>query len=103
MSLSDGRIVGTGAFLRYEEEGYCELKRIALLPGYRGQGVGYALLVELLQRARAMGYTKAILWTNRFKLARAVAFYRQIGFGEVPYEGADEDEIWMEMAIAPTV
>jgi GNAT superfamily N-acetyltransferase len=102
-SVSNGRIVGTGAFLRYQAEGYCELKRIALLPEYRGRGIGYALLMELIQRAQAMGYTKAILWTNRFKLARAVAFYRQIGFVEVPHEGADEDEIWMEMAIAPTV
>jgi GNAT superfamily N-acetyltransferase len=102
-SVADGRIVGTGAFLRYEVEGYCELKRIALLPAFRGQGLGYALLMELIQRARALGYHKAILWTNRFKLARAVAFYRQIGFAEVPHAGADEDEIWMEIAIAPTV
>lgn len=103
VTVSDGRIVGTGAFLRYEVEGYCELKRIALLPEYRGQGRGYALLMALIQMAQAMGYIKAILWTNRYKLARAVAFYRQIGFVEVSHEGADEDEIWMELAIAPTV
>ena len=103
VSVSDGQIVGTGAFRRYEMEGYCELKRIALLPEYRGQGRGYALLQELIQRAQAMGYAKAILWTNRYKLARAVAFYRQLGFVEVPHDGADEEEIWMEMAIAPKV
>ena len=45
-SVADGRIVGTGAFLRYEVEGYCELKRIALLPAFRGQGLGYAMLME---------------------------------------------------------
>jgi putative acetyltransferase len=103
VAVADGRIGGTGALLRYELEGYCELKRVALLPGYRGKGLGYALLTELIQHAQAMGYTKAILWTNRFKLARAVAFYRQIGFAEVPHAGADEDEIWMEIAIAPKV
>jgi putative acetyltransferase len=103
VAVADGRIVGTGAFRRYEGEGYCELKRIALLPEHRGQGLGYALLMELIERAQAMGYNRAILWTNRFKLARAVAFYQQIGFVEVPHAGADEDEIWMERAIAATV
>ena len=76
-------------------------RRDRRLPPHRGQGLGYAMLTELLQRAGTMGYTRAILWTNRFKLARAVAFYRQIGFFEVPHAGADEDEIWMEMAFAP--
>ena len=42
-----------------------------------------------------------ILWTNRFKLTRALALSRQIGFVEVLHAGADEDEIWMEMALAP--
>jgi putative acetyltransferase len=102
VSVSDEQIVGTGAFLRYEVEGYCELKRITLMPEYRRQGLGYALLKELLQRARAMGYAKAILWTNRYKLARAVAFYRQISFVEVPHEGAEEDEIWMEISLVST-
>jgi GNAT superfamily N-acetyltransferase len=71
VSVIGGRIVGTGAFLRFETEGYCELKRIALLPEYRRCGLGYALLVELIDRAQAMGYAKAILWTNRHKLSRA--------------------------------
>jgi GNAT superfamily N-acetyltransferase len=100
VSVCDGQIVGTGAFLRYEAEGYCELKRITLVPEYRGQGLGYAMIMELIGQAQTMGYSKMILWTNRFKLTRAVALYRQIGFVEVSHEGADEDEIWMEIALA---
>ena len=101
-AVAEGRIVGTGAFRRDETEGYCELKRIALLPEYRGQGLGYALVKELIARAQTLGYAKIVLWTNRLKLARAVAFYAQIGFVEVPHADADPEDIWMELALAPS-
>ena len=94
------KIVGTGAF-HPDTEGVCELRRIALLPEYRGQGLGYAMLLEIMRRARTMGYAKMRLWTNRYKLFRAVAFYHQVGFVDVPHEGADEEELWMEMGIPP--
>jgi GNAT superfamily N-acetyltransferase len=96
ISECDGQIVGTGAFLRYEAPGYCELKRIALKPAYRGRGFGYAMIRALMHEARAMGYQRMILWTNRQKLTRAIALYLRMGFVEVQHEGADEDEIWLE-------
>lgn len=91
-----GAIVGTGAILRYEQPGYCELKRIALLPEYRGHGHGYALVRALIGEAQRRRYRAMILWTNRFRLTRAIALYQQMGFVEVPHQGADSDEIWME-------
>lgn len=96
----NGQLVGTGAFHRdAERPGVCELRRIALLPEYRGQGLGYALMQELISRARALGYATMGLWTNRFKLERAVAFYRQLGFVEVVHAGASEEEIYMDLAL----
>jgi GNAT superfamily N-acetyltransferase len=100
VALLDGRLVGTGGFRRYEVVGYCELKRIALLPHARGQGLGYALIHDLIQRARAMGYARMILWTNRYVLTRAVDIYRRIGFVEVEHPGADEEDIWMELDLS---
>ncbi len=100
VSMDGAHMAGTGAFWHYAE-GVCELKRITLLPEYQSQGAGYAMLMELLSRARAMGYEKMCLWTNRHKLARAVAFYHRLGFVEVPHEGADEEEIWMEKDLIP--
>lgn len=98
----NGRIVGTGAFHRdAERAGVCELRRIALLPEYRGQGLGYALMRELIDQATALGYATMGLWTNRFKLQRAVAFYRQLGFVEVAHPGATDEEIWMDLALHP--
>jgi putative acetyltransferase len=99
VTVDGEKIIGTGAFWRYEEDGVCEVKRIALLPEYQGQGMGYAMMVELMRRAREMGYRKMCLWTNRYKLTRAIAFYQRLGFVEVPHEGADDDEIWMEKEI----
>lgn len=92
------RMIGTGGFQRYAE-GVCVLRRVALLPEERGQGFGYALMRDLLRRARAMGYHKMVLWTDRWKTQRAVALYRRMGFVEVTREGAYENELWMEMPI----
>ncbi len=97
--VGGGKMIGTGAFQRYAE-GECILRRIALLPDYRGQRLGYALMMELLQRARAMGYGKMCLWTDRHKTTRAVSLYHRLGFVDVPHEGAYENELWMEMVIS---
>ena len=100
VAVDSGRIVGTGAIHKTAERaGVCDVRRIVLLPEYRGRGLGYALMLELRSRALEMGYRTMRLWTNRFKLTRAVAFYRQLGFVEVAHEGADEEEIWMELEI----
>ena len=102
VTMSGGQLVGTGAFHWYAE-GVCEARRVALLPAYRGRGLGYAMMMELQRRAGAMGYSKMCLWTNPIKLWRAVTFYHRLGFVEVAHEGADEDELWMEIGLTPQV
>ena len=92
------KIVGTGGFNRYAGK-TCELKRIALLPEYQGQGLGYKMTLELIHQAREMGYDKMCLWTNRTRLSRAVDFFHRIGFVDVPHAVADEEELWMELEI----
>lgn len=99
VAVDGEKIIGTGAFYRYAGK-VCEIKRIALLPGYQGQGLGYAIMRELTRRAQEVGYRKMCLWTNRYKLARAVEFYKRLGFYEIPHEGQDDDEIWMEKEVA---
>ncbi len=97
--VSGGKIIGTGAFQRYAE-GECILRRIALLSNHRGQGLGYALMMEILRQARAMGYGKMCLWTDRYKTTQAVALYHRLGFVDIPHAGAYENELWMEMVIS---
>ncbi len=118
----DGRIVGTGAFHRFNEshvfsengrlhtsdeglrtgEGVCELHRITLLPEHQGKKLGYlayAMLLDLIDRAREMGYTRMVLWTDPIHLHRAVDFYHRLGFTDLPIDGTDPDELWMGIEI----
>jgi GNAT superfamily N-acetyltransferase len=102
VTVSGNKIVGTGAFWHYADE-ICELKRIALLPSYQGQGLGYAMIRELLHQAQEMGYIKMCLWTNPIKLPKAVDLYHRLGFVDVYHENMDDDELWMEIEISKAV
>jgi putative acetyltransferase len=67
-----------------------EVKRMYVAPGWRGRGVGRALLETLIHHARATGYQRLRLGTLA-DMAQAQALYRSLGF--VPIERYREDEI----------
>lgn len=96
--LKDGRMIGTGAIRRLEE-GVCELKRLWLLTEYHGQGLGYRLMRELIALARRMGYHLLRLETDPVMQARALGFYKRMGFREIPRYGDDPDDIGMELPL----
>ncbi|MCK6539045.1 MAG: GNAT family N-acetyltransferase [Anaerolineales bacterium] len=98
VSVKDGRIIGTGA-IRYLEDGVCELKRLWLLTEYHGQGLGYRMMQELINAARQKGYRVMRLLTDRFVQRRAIEFYKQLGFYEIPSFGDDPDDMGMEMSL----
>jgi len=63
-------------------DGTCEIKKMFVAPSARGQGVARALLHELEDRARALGYTVARLDTGpRQPVARGL--YEAEGYVEV--------------------
>ena len=68
---SDGVPIGTGRLLPDGHVG-----RMAVLPVWRGQGVGGALLSELTRIARERGFTEVILNAQ----VQAIAFYARHGF-----------------------
>ncbi len=94
----DSRMIGTGAIRRLEE-GVCELKRLWLLTEYHGQGLGYRLMKELIALARRMGYRIMRLETDPVVQARALGFYKRMGFREIPRYGDDPDDIGMELPL----
>lgn len=74
--------------------------RMAVLPGWRGQGVGVALLRELLGRARAQGWSEVALDAQ----VSAIGFYERAGFvayGE-EFEDAGLPHRAMRLALADT-
>ena len=81
LALADGRPVGTGRLL---PDGH--IGRMAVVVGWRGRGVGAALLQALIDEAGRRGMAQLALSAQ----THALGFYRRFGFvpeGEV-YEEA---------------
>lgn len=78
----ENTLAGCGGFKRLDAE-TAYLKRMWIAPQARGRGLGRRLLKLLEDKARAAGYRKTCLETNR-ALAEAIALYRKDGYSEVP-------------------
>ena len=100
--LDDNKVVGTGAIrpLEYVPFGFeiAELKRLWLLELYHGQGIGYRVVMELFGFARQHGYKKIRLQTDSIQ-TRAIAFYKRLGFIEIPAYQPSEDDLSMEIVL----
>lgn len=96
--FDDDKMICTGA-IRKLEDATCELKRLWLLTEYHGHGLGYRMVQELLSIAREMGYERVRLETDPYAQSRALAFYKQIGFYEIPGYSEQTDEVAMEMML----
>ncbi len=99
VTTDNEQLIGTGA-IRKLEENVCELRRLFLLIEYEGKGLGYRMLMELMRYAREMGYKKMRLETAPRFLTRATAFYKRVGFYEIPpYEPIHPNDIAMEIIL----
>ena len=98
VALNGEQVIGSGA-LRKLDEDTAELKRMWLLEAYHGQGIGYRLITQLFDFACRQRYSRVRLQTSP-EQARALAFYRKVGFYEIPCYNNDADEISMEMILS---
>lgn len=88
VQAADGRLVGV-AGLRTIGPGVVEVKRMYVVPEWRGRRVGSQLLDRLLEEAEGLGASTVRLDTARF-MADAQRLYRSRGFAErTPYEGTE--------------
>jgi putative acetyltransferase len=94
-----GKAAGCGAFVN--RGSYAEVKRMFVDPAFRGQGVGGALMAEIILRATQAGMTSLKLETG-IKQPEAIALYQRDGFTLCsPFGDYKEDplSLFMERAL----
>ncbi|KAI8519884.1 hypothetical protein Bbelb_031410 [Branchiostoma belcheri] len=73
----EGTVVGTIAIDR-TSEATAELKRMRVLPSWRGKGVGKLLVKQLVEHCRDTGIEEVVLRTS--ELVEAIPFFQANGF-----------------------
>ncbi len=74
----DDQPIACGAFKEYEKT-KVEVKRMYVLPAYRGHGIGLKLLKELELWAAELHYNECILETGK-KQPEAIRLYKKAGY-----------------------
>jgi putative acetyltransferase len=94
----DGALLGVGALKRLSSD-HGEIKSMHTAPAYRRRGVGSAMLLHIIDAARAMGMSRLSLETGSWAyFAPARAFYKSHGFVECPPFGqyvSDPNSVFM--------
>ncbi len=90
-----GRPVCCGGVKRLDEQ-RCEIKKMYVVPEWRGKGVARALLHELEARASRLGYAVARLDTGPKQLS-ARGLYEDEGYEQIPdFNGNPVAVFWGE-------
>jgi GNAT superfamily N-acetyltransferase len=91
VASSGNKHVGCACFKRYDAT-TAELKRMYVVPGNRGRGIGRAVVREIEAWARELGYTTMVLETG-LRQPEAVELYEASGYEMVdnfdPFVGLD--------------
>jgi amino-acid N-acetyltransferase len=88
-----GAVVGIGSLVEMSPT-LVEVRSLAVLPAYRGYGVGALLVRGLVERAHARGIPTV------FALTRAVPFFERLGF-VVTDKGRFPEKVWTDCAVCP--
>jgi len=81
LAVQRQEVIGCVA-LRKIGEGICEMKRLFVVPEWRGKGVGVILAKALIREAGRIGYERMRLDTVPSMIS-ALALYRSLGFKEI--------------------
>lgn len=77
--------VGCGAIKAFDSSAM-EVKRMYVMPGFRGQGVASLILTELEKWASELGFQKCVLETG-LRQPEAIALYTKSGYNPIPNYG----------------
>ena len=92
--LDDNKIVGSVGVYHIDEN-ECELRKMYLLEGYQGKGIGKKLMDDALNMGRELGYKVMTLQTNSL-LHKAIPLYEKSGFKYNSSEVCSRCDISME-------
>jgi len=84
MASCNGEIAGTVALRKLGPRVF-EFTKMAVAENFRRKGIAEALTYASLERAKALGATKVVLYSNT-KNAAAIQLYEKIGFQHLPVE-----------------
>jgi len=91
-----GQVVGCGAFVNHDGQ-YAEIKRMFVLPEFRGLKIGHRILAELEALARDAGLSLARLETG-INQPEAIGLYERAGYyRRGPYGSYPEDPLCVFM------
>ena len=101
LAYSDDKPAGCIALRPLAEDGVCEMKRLFVRDGFRGQQIGLHLIERLIGEAREIGYSRMRLDTHPEKMGKAVDLYRSHGFVEIPpyYKNPHDGVLFMELTL----
>jgi putative acetyltransferase len=85
VAYAGGEPVGCGAVRRLAAD-VAEIKRMYVVPAWRGRRVGAVILTALAAEARALGVSRLVLETGE-RQPEAIALYRRAGFTVIPRFG----------------
>jgi ribosomal protein S18 acetylase RimI-like enzyme len=96
----DGDRAAECVAIRKLGDGICEMKRLYVQPGHRGQGLGRRLAEAIIAEAREIDYRKMRL-DSLTSLKEAAGLYRSLGFVEIsPYRyNPLPDAVFMELSL----
>jgi len=100
MASYNGMIAGTVALKRVNSE-VCEFTKMAVDEHFRRKGIAEALSHASFEKAKSLGATKVILYSNT-QLEGAIIMYKKIGFREIPIGDAayKRSDIKMEILLS---
>lgn len=93
LALLAGRAVGCGAMQPTGEHGVGELKRMFVLPEFRGRGIASAMLGSLEALAGELGYSVVRLATGD-RQPEAIALYEKHGYLRIEPYGKYVNDPW---------
>ena len=94
VAVQNEKVIGTVGIKEIDNT-TAKLKRMFILPDHQGRGVGRMLLDHALSFAKAQGYTKIILRTDKL-MTGAHAFYEKNSFRRT---GEDEGRFCYEKSL----